>query len=147
MIKTERQTNSLKPYTGVCRFFLSVKFANSQLTSLAGGSRKTQTFKILRTVLYRSFSDQKSWSRGCQRSSVGGACTCGSGKLNKTCSLAEHIENRAIEFRASRESEYLMYLQILVLYLEKLSFWDMVTKYIENTYRFLAQQNIYFLLS
>ena len=25
--KTDRQTNSLAPYTGVCGFFLSVKFA------------------------------------------------------------------------------------------------------------------------
>ena len=32
----ERQTNSLTPYTGVCSFFLSVKFATSLLASLAG---------------------------------------------------------------------------------------------------------------
>ena len=35
--KTDRQTNSLTPYTGVCGFFLQVKFATSLLTSLAGG--------------------------------------------------------------------------------------------------------------
>ena len=33
----DRQTNSLTPYTGVCRFFLSVKFATFLLTSLVGG--------------------------------------------------------------------------------------------------------------
>ena len=32
-----RQTNSLTPYTGVCGFFISVKFATSLLASLAGG--------------------------------------------------------------------------------------------------------------
>ena len=31
------QTNSLTPYTGVCGFFLSVKFATSLLALLAGG--------------------------------------------------------------------------------------------------------------
>ena len=33
----DRRTNSLTPYTGVCGFFLSVKFATSLLASLAGG--------------------------------------------------------------------------------------------------------------
>ena len=33
---TERQTNSVTPYMGVCGFFLSVKFA----TYLAGGKHK-----------------------------------------------------------------------------------------------------------
>ena len=35
--QTDRQTNSLTPYTGVCGFFLLVKFATSLLASLAGG--------------------------------------------------------------------------------------------------------------
>ena len=35
--QSDRQTNSLTPYTGVFGFFLSVKFATSLLTSLAGG--------------------------------------------------------------------------------------------------------------
>ena len=35
--RTDRQTNSLTPHRGVCRFFLSVKFATSLLASLAGG--------------------------------------------------------------------------------------------------------------
>ena len=35
-----RQSNSLTPYTGVCRFFLSVKLATSLLALLAGGSRE-----------------------------------------------------------------------------------------------------------
>ena len=34
---TDRQTNFLTPYMGVCGFFLSVKFATSLLASLAGG--------------------------------------------------------------------------------------------------------------
>ena len=34
---TDRQTNSLSLFTGVCGFFLSVKFATSLLASLAGG--------------------------------------------------------------------------------------------------------------
>ena len=34
---TDRQTNYLTPYTGVCGFLLSVKFATSLLASLAGG--------------------------------------------------------------------------------------------------------------
>ena len=34
---TNRQTNSLTPYIGVCGFFLSDKFATSLLASLAGG--------------------------------------------------------------------------------------------------------------
>ena len=33
---TDGQTNSLTPYTGVRRFFLSVKFATSLLASLTG---------------------------------------------------------------------------------------------------------------
>ena len=33
---TDRQTNSLTPYTGGCGFFLQVKFATSLLASLAG---------------------------------------------------------------------------------------------------------------
>ena len=32
-----RQTNSLTPYTGICGFILSTKFATSLLASLAGG--------------------------------------------------------------------------------------------------------------
>ena len=38
--RTDRQTNSLTPYTGVCGFFLSIKFATSLLASLAGGFAK-----------------------------------------------------------------------------------------------------------
>ena len=41
---TDRQTNSLTPYTGVCGFFLQVKFATSLLTSLAGGLIKDVNF-------------------------------------------------------------------------------------------------------
>ena len=35
--QTDGQTHSLKPYTGVCGFFLQVKFAASLLALLAGG--------------------------------------------------------------------------------------------------------------
>ena len=35
--QTDRQTNSLAPYTGACGFFLTVKFAISLLASLTGG--------------------------------------------------------------------------------------------------------------
>ena len=35
--QTDKQTNSLTPYTRVCGFFLSVKFVTSLLASLAGG--------------------------------------------------------------------------------------------------------------
>ena len=35
--QTDRQINSLTPYTGVCGFFLSIKYATSLLASLAGG--------------------------------------------------------------------------------------------------------------
>ena len=38
---TDGQTNSLRPYTGVCGFFLSVKFAISPLALLAGELGKT----------------------------------------------------------------------------------------------------------
>ena len=34
---TDRQTNSLTPYTGICGFFLSAKFVTSRLALLAGG--------------------------------------------------------------------------------------------------------------
>ena len=48
---TDRQTNSLTPYTGVCVFFLSVKFVTSLLASLAGGlfsglGEMSQVFKV-----------------------------------------------------------------------------------------------------
>ena len=35
--QTDKQKNSFTTFTGVCGFFLSVKFATSILTSLAGG--------------------------------------------------------------------------------------------------------------
>ena len=35
--QSDRQTNTLTLYTGVCRFFPSVKFATSVLALLAGG--------------------------------------------------------------------------------------------------------------
>ena len=35
--QTDRQTNSWAPYTGICGFSLSVKFATFLLASLAGG--------------------------------------------------------------------------------------------------------------
>ena len=35
--QTDRQTNSLTQYIGVCEIFISVKFATSLLASLAGG--------------------------------------------------------------------------------------------------------------
>ena len=35
--QTDRQTNSLTPYLGVCGFLFSVKFATFLLASLAGG--------------------------------------------------------------------------------------------------------------
>ena len=41
--RTDRQTNSLTPYTGVCGFFLSVKIATSLLTQLAGELTKKTT--------------------------------------------------------------------------------------------------------
>ena len=44
---TDRQTNSLTPYTGVCRFFLSVKFATSLLASLAGGLTSPTLSKVI----------------------------------------------------------------------------------------------------
>ena len=37
--QTDRQTDSLTPYTGGCGFFLSVKFATSLLASLAGDKK------------------------------------------------------------------------------------------------------------
>ena len=37
LLQTDSQTNSWTPYTGVCGFFLQVKFATSLLASLAGG--------------------------------------------------------------------------------------------------------------
>ena len=36
LLQTDRQTNYLTPYTGVCGFFLQVKFATSLITSLTG---------------------------------------------------------------------------------------------------------------
>ena len=36
ILLTDRQTNSLTPFKGVCGFFLQVKFAISLLASLAG---------------------------------------------------------------------------------------------------------------
>ena len=38
--QTDRQTNSWTPYTGVCVFFLQVKFATFLLASLAGGLKQ-----------------------------------------------------------------------------------------------------------
>ena len=35
--QTDRQTNSLTPFMGVCGFFISVKFATFLLALLAGG--------------------------------------------------------------------------------------------------------------
>ena len=35
--RADRETNSFTPYTEVCGFFLSVKFATSLLASLTGG--------------------------------------------------------------------------------------------------------------
>ena len=66
--RTDRQTNSLTPYTGVCRFFLSVKFANSLLSSLAGDylnlkdgfKLATNKIKYLLCNL-NSFSWRKRW--------------------------------------------------------------------------------------
>ena len=66
--QTDRQTNSLTPYTGVCRFFLSVKFANSLLSSLAGDylnlkdgfKLATNKIKYLLCNL-NSFSWRKRW--------------------------------------------------------------------------------------
>ena len=46
---TDRHTNSLTPYTGVCGFFLIVKFATS-LCRLAGGllsDKNTHTFRSI----------------------------------------------------------------------------------------------------
>ena len=37
-LTTDRQTHSLTPYTGVCRFFLSLNLLPPLLASLAGGS-------------------------------------------------------------------------------------------------------------
>ena len=41
--QTDRQKNSLTPYTGVCGFFLQIKFATSLLASLAGGLRNKKS--------------------------------------------------------------------------------------------------------
>ena len=35
--QTDRKTNSSTPFTGACRFFLSITFATSLHASLAGG--------------------------------------------------------------------------------------------------------------
>ena len=44
--QTDRQTNSLTPDTGVCGFFISVKFDTSLLASLAGGKRAKAVGKL-----------------------------------------------------------------------------------------------------
>ena len=44
---TDRQTNSLTPYTGGCGFFLQVKFATSLLASLAGDNQKMHQTSLL----------------------------------------------------------------------------------------------------
>ena len=49
--QTARQTNSLALYTGVCRFFLSVKFATSLHTWLTGGQI------ILQNLFWKHFYD------------------------------------------------------------------------------------------
>ena len=54
---TDRQTNCLTPYTGVCGFFHQVKFATSLLALLAGGWKiylfyvDRATYKLIR-ILY-----------------------------------------------------------------------------------------------
>ena len=48
---TDRQTNSLTPYTGVCGFFLQVKFATSLLTLFAGDKTLT-SIKFQLNFLY-----------------------------------------------------------------------------------------------
>ena len=55
--QTDRQTNSLTPYTGVCGFFLQVKFATSLLASLAGDKYKNlgQSPKLPRLNNYLGF--------------------------------------------------------------------------------------------
>ena len=51
--RKNRQTNYLIPYTGVCGFFVSVKFATSLLASLAGGYiRKWHSKADLSTVAH-----------------------------------------------------------------------------------------------
>ena len=51
---TDRQTNSLTPCTGICGFFISVKFATSLLASLAGGLSPLPVFEP-RSIPTRSF--------------------------------------------------------------------------------------------
>ena len=56
--QTDRQTNSLTPYTGGCGFFLQVKFSTSLLASLAGGLKLyyVKTF-IVHSLLKGQLSD------------------------------------------------------------------------------------------
>ena len=54
--QTDRQTNSKAPYTGVCGFFLSVKFATSLLASLAGGLAIVWLLVFTKIELQISFS-------------------------------------------------------------------------------------------
>ena len=43
LLHTDRQTNSLTPYTGVCGYFLIIKFDTSLHALLAGGLGDTFT--------------------------------------------------------------------------------------------------------
>ena len=45
--QTDRQTNSLTPYTGMGVFFLQVKFATSLLASLAGDKLKLRHILVV----------------------------------------------------------------------------------------------------
>ena len=49
--QTDKQTNSLTPYTGVCGFFLSVKFSTSLLALLPGGLKFCCQFFHLPTCI------------------------------------------------------------------------------------------------
>ena len=45
--QTDRQINSLTPFTRVCGFFLSVKFATSLLAWLAGDKIERHNFSVI----------------------------------------------------------------------------------------------------
>ena len=59
--QTDRQTNSLTPYTGGCGFFLQVKFATSLLASLAGDKilQEYDSFEFTQNCFFNSSMNAK----------------------------------------------------------------------------------------
>ena len=55
--QTDKQTNSLTPFTGVCRFFLSVKFATFLLALLARDKKFASEKSIALVLKLFLFSD------------------------------------------------------------------------------------------